>query len=388
MPISKIFQEKFGKKPEKLFRSPGRVNLIGEHTDYHDGYVLPTAINLEITWAVARRKDDIIRGYTEKFDKMGQFSLSDRSRTKFEWLLYLQGVVEILKKRRKGIGGVDFAIASTIPVGSGLSSSSSLATGFTFILNELFGLGLTRQEIARIACEAEWWYGTTGGIMDQFCIANSKKGSALWLDTRSLDHEYIEFPSEIEMVVLETTTRHKQINSPFDLRKEQAQKVVDIAKKMFFPQDISKLRDVTVPMLATIKPIILEEFGPREGGIIFRRALHPITENWRVQTMKKALIANDYKAMSRLLFACHQSLRDNYEVSCPELDMAVEIARGFGGLLGARMIGGGFGGCTLNLVKKGQAIPLATILERKFNKKTGLKGKAYLCSPSDGVSVI
>lgn len=388
MQISKIFQEKFGEKPDKLFRSPGRVNLIGEHTDYHDGYVLPTAINLEITWAVAKRKDGVARGYTEKFDKMGQFSISDRQRTKFEWMLYPQGVVEILKRKKRKIGGVDFAISSTIPVGSGLSSSSSLATGFTFILNELFGLGLSRQEIAQIACEAEWWYGTTGGIMDQFCIANSKKGSALWLDTRSLDHEYIKFPSEIEMVVLETTTRHKQINSPFDLRKKQAQKVVDMARKMFFSQDISKLRDITVPMLAAIKPILLEKFGQKEGEVIFKRALHPVTENWRVQKMKEALIAREYKTVGQLLFDCHQSLRYNYEVSCKELDTAVEIAYGFSELIGARMIGGGFGGCTLNLVKRGHALLLAEMLEREFNKKTGLGGKAYLCSPSDGVSVI
>ena len=388
MSISAIFQEKIGKNPENLFWSPGRVNIIGEHTDYHDGFVLPTAINLGMTWAAAKRKDRTIRGYTEKLDEIGQFSILDHHRTKYEWMLYLQGVVEVLKRRNINVRGVDFAVSSDIPIGSGLSSSSSLATGFTFILNELYKLGLNRKEIARIACEAEWWYGTTGGIMDQFCIANGKKGFALWLDTRSLDYELIKFPTELEIVVLETTTRHKQINSPFALRKEQAQKVVDIAARIFIPRKIRNLRDITAQMLISIKPNILGEYGSKNGDIFYNRALHPIAENLRVQKMKVALIQEDYKTIGQLLFESHQSLQYNYEVSCKELDIAVGIANSFSELLGARMIGGGFGGCTLNLVGKGQGRLFADKLEKEFNKKTGLKGKTYLCLPSDGVRVI
>ena len=388
MSISAIFQEKIGKNPENLFWSPGRVNIIGEHSDYHDGLVLSTAINLGMTWAAAKRKDRTIRGYTEKLDETGQFGVKDRQRTKFEWMLYLQGVIEVLKRRKIEVGGVDFAILSTLPFGSGLSSSSCLATGFTFILNELYKLCLDRKEIARVACEAEWWYGTTGGNMDQFCIANSKRGFALWLDSRSLDHEYIKFPPEIEMVVLETTIRHKQINSPFKLRKEQAQRVVDIAARIYESQKIRKLRDVTPQMLSAIKPGIYKEFGKTEGETIYKRALHPVMENLRVQKMKEALTVRDNKTIGELLYDCHRSLRHNYEVSCEELDTAVDIAKGYGETLGSRMVGGGFGGCTLSLVKKGKGRIIANMLKEDFNKKTGLNGRTYLCQPSDGVRII
>lgn len=388
MEIAKVFEKKFDKKPDELFCSPGRVNIVGEHSDYHDGYVMPAAIDLGITWAVSCREDDMVCGYTEKFDELGKFNISDTERTGYEWMLYLQGVVEVLKKRKCKFKGVDFAIHSTIPIGSGLSSSSSLATGFAYILNELYDLGFDRVEIAKIACDAEWWYGTTGGIMDQFCIANAEKGMAVLLDSRSLEFELIPIPKEIEIVVFETTIRHKQINSPFALRKEQAHEVIEVAKEKFKNDKIVKLRDLTAQMLEDIQDDILEKMGQERGLIAYRRALHPIKENIRVMQMKEAFENNDLKKVGDILYRSHESLRNNYEVSCPELDIAVDTAKHYDELIGARMIGGGFGGCTLNLVRRGHAKHLAGRLEEDFRKRTGIKGNAYICHASDGVNKI
>lgn len=384
MQISKFFEKTFKKKPEKKYWSSGRVNIIGEHTDYHDGYVMPLAIDLGITWAVAKN-GDYVRGYTEKFDEIGQFKINQKSRSKFEWMLYLQGVVEILKKRGKKFGGAEFAIHSTIPIGSGLSSSSSLATGFTFILNDLYHLGLNRKEIAIIACEAEWWYGTTGGIMDQYCIANGREGKAVFLDCRRLKHQEIKIPSNIEIVVFETTIRHKQINSPFDLRKRQANKAIKILQKKYPNKKIEKMRDVTLPDLESIRGDLIKKYGEKETDVIFMRSRHPITENKRVLEMKKTLIARDLNKIGQILDQSHQSLKNDYEVSCFELDKAVELAKTMEGLAGCRMIGGGFGGCTINLVKKGAAHHFAGEIEQQFRRETGIKGNAYICNSADGL---
>jgi len=387
MQLEKIFKKYFTHEPEKFYWSPGRVNIIGEHSDYHDGYVMPAAIDLGITWAVSK-DHNLVSGYTEKFDEIGQFDVRKGERTHYEWMLYLQGVVEVLKKRGHKIGGVNCAIHSTIPIGSGLSSSSSLATGFAYLINDLYDLGLDRVELAKVGCEAEWWYGTTGGIMDQFCIANGQEGKAVLLDCRALKHEYIKIPEDIEIVVFETTIRHKQIDSPFDLRKRQAKEVLEVASGHFKGKKLKALRDLTIEMLDEIKPKLLEKFGEKEGDLIYRRAKHPITENTRVINMKEALNSDDYKSIGKILYACHESLKNDYEVSCKELDVAVELGKKIEGIIGSRMIGGGFGGCTINLVKKGTANHFAGEMEEKFRQKLGIKGNAYICNASDGAKEI
>lgn len=383
MESEKIFQTHFNKAPEMFFWSPGRVNIIGEHSDYHDGYVMPSAINLGITWAVSKNGNKVM-GYSEKFDEVGEFDINSSERTKYEWMQYLQGVTEILKKRGDKFGGIEFAIHSTIPIGSGLSSSSSLATGFAFIINEIYKLGYDRKEIAKIACEAEWWYGTTGGIMDQYCIANGRAGNAVLIDCRKLDHEYIQIPDDIKIVVFETTIRHKQKNSPFALRRVQAHNAVEVAQDYCNDKGIIALRDISIEKLEEIKPKIIERFGVQEGEMIYRRSTHPILENRRVLDMKEAFASDDKKQISRILYECHESLKNNYEVSCEELDDAVEVAKNIEGIIGSRMIGGGFGGCTINLVEKKWAHHFAGEMEEQYRKKTGIKGNSYICTPSDG----
>ncbi len=388
MDIESLFLQEFKIKPDYYYWSPGRVNIIGEHSDYHEGLVMPAAIDLGITWGVRKREDAKVRAYSDKFDEIGEFSISDKTRTKCEWMLYLQGVAEVLKKKKKEFKGVDLVFHSTIPIGSGLSSSSSMATGFAYILNDLYKLGLTRKEIAQVACEAEWWYGTTGGIMDQYCIANGKAGNAILLDCRKLEHELVPIPKSIEIVVFETTIRHKQLNSPFDKRKKQASEVIKIAQKKYPEREITKLRDLSERMLSGIREEVIKKFGNEDGDMYFRRALHPVTENERVKRMRVAMQKEDYRAIGSILSQSHQSLRNNYEVSCRELDTAVEISHSFNELIGSRMIGGGFGGCTLNLVRKGKAQHFAGLLEEKFRRITGIKGNSYICRTSDGVKKI
>lgn len=382
--IIKLFEKNFGLKPDLFYCSPGRVCIIGEHSDYHQGYVMPAAINLEITWAV-KKNGKKIRGYADKFDEVGEFDVIGSKRSSVEWLQYFQGVVAALQKRGMKFGGVDFAISSTIPIGSGLSSSSSLVTGFTYILNDIYELNLNSIEIAQVACEAEWWYGTNGGIMDQFCISNGKENFAVLLDARSLKYELIKIPKNIEIVVFETTVRHKQKDSPFDLRKAQAKKVIGIANKKYPKKKIEALRDLTLKELEELKPLLIEKYGKKEGDIFYRRAKHPITENVRVMKMKAAFAKKDFTAIGEILAEGHNSLRDDYEVSCKELDKAVEIAHTHKELIGARMVGGGYGGCTINLVKYGHGQHLAGHLEEEFRKATGIKGNAYICNTSDGV---
>ena len=387
MESEKIFKNNFAGEPEKFYWSPGRVNIIGEHSDYHAGFVMPAAIDLGITWSVSK-DHDLVSGYTEKFDEIGQFDTRKSDRTHYEWMLYLQGVVEVLKKRGHKIGGVNFAIHSTIPIGSGLSSSSSLATGFAYLLNDLYKLGLDRVELAKVGCEAEWWYGTTGGIMDQFCIANGQAGKAVMLDCRSLTFEYIKIPEDIEIVVFETTIRHKQIDSPFDERKRQAREVLDLAKEYFKNDKIEMLRDMTIGMLDELKIELEKKFGPKQGDLVYRRAKHPITENTRVFKMKEALENDDYKQIGKILYECHESLKNDYEVSCAELDAAVKIGKKIDGIIGSRMIGGGFGGCIINLVKKGTAKHFGGELEEEFRRSLGIKGNAYICGACDGAKEI
>lgn len=389
MTANKLFEQIYNTTADKFYFSPGKANIIGEHSDYHDGLVMPGAIHLGIRWSAKKNNDRVIRGYSATLNgEVGHFSIDQKDRTTFEWLLYLQGVIEVLKKREYEIGGVDFTISSTLPIGSGLSSSSCLATGFAFIMNDLYQLGLSREEIARVGCEAEWWYGTTGGTMDQFCIANAKEGAAVMLDCRSMDYEYVKIPDKIQVVVFETTVRHKQINSPFDERKRQANEVVRIAQAKYPDQKITKLRDVSAEMLMSLEDELKNEFGGEKANMIMKRAIHPIQERDRVLQMKEALESDNFKQIGDILYSCHDSLKNNYEVSCSELDVAVEEGRTIDGIIGSRMVGGGFGGCTINLVYSEKAEKFATELEERFAKATGINGRSYICKFSPGVHEI
>lgn len=382
------FLGRFGEKPTLFVHSPGRINIIGEHIDYHDGYVMPAAIDLGIDWALAKNDVNLIRGYSLDTGEDDEFSVKKSDRVATQWLQYLQGVVEVLKEMdfktslgaNDKIGGVDIVIKSDLPIGGGVSSSSSLATGFAFGLSELFKLKLTKQELTEIACKAEYWYGTHGGNMDHFAISHGKKNNLIFFDIRNFKYEYLQLPENVSIVIFETTVRHNQKSSPFAKRRAQAEAGLSIIKEMYPKKKIVKFRDVTPKMLNAAKN--------KMTNIVYRRSLHAVSEMQRVLDARDAIKKGDLKTLAEKMSGSHLSLRDNYEVTCPELDIAYEEAGTISGLIGRRMCGGGFGGCTVNLVETKKAGKFATELKKRFKKQTKLEASVFICHADDGVRKI
>lgn len=378
--LTKKFKDRFNDKPELFIHSPGRINIIGEHIDYHDGFVMPAAINLGIDWALAKNNNHTIRGYSLDTGEDDEFNIEKSDRVVTQWLQYLQGVVEILKNRNKKIGGVNITIKSDLPIGGGLSSSSSLATGFTYAISELFKLKLSKKELTEIACEAEHWYGTHGGNMDHFAISHGKKDHLIFFDIRTFNFEYLKLPTNISIVIFETTVRHNQKSSPYAKRRTQAESGLEQIKKDFSNKKIDKFRDVTTKMLKQSKTNMT--------NLVYRRSLHAVSEIQRVQDAKKAIKNGDMKVLGALMSESHISLRDNYEVTCAELDLAYETAGALDGIIGRRMCGGGFGGCTVNLVENNKAKKFAREIRKQFKKTTQLEPRVFICSIDDGVKKI
>jgi len=377
--LSAEFKRQFGIKPEIYLRSPGRVNLIGEHVDYHDGYVMPAAIDLGIDWAVAKNNLNKVRGISLNTKEKDQFSIESLTRVKTQWLQYLQGVVAVLRQDKKNFGGIDIIIHGNLPIGSGLSSSSSLVIGSVFALANLYGLNLSQMAMTDIGCRAEWWYGTRGGNMDHFAISHGQKNKAMFFDIRNLTFEYLPITENLAIVIFETTIRHNQKSSPFAQRRQEAEKALKILQKTFPGQKINKLRDVNHNMLKNARSKL--------DDLSFRRALHVVSENRRVLSTRQAFKKHNLTLVGKNLASSHQSLRDNYQVSCRQLDIAVAEANKIKGLIASRMTGGGFGGCTVNLVVKDQAEDFAQQLSIKFQQKTGLSPKVYICQAAAGVKL-
>ncbi|MDD3734973.1 MAG: galactokinase [Candidatus Pacebacteria bacterium] len=378
--LEKEFKRIFKKNPEFFVRSPGRVNIIGEHSDYHDGYVMPAAINLGINWAVAKNDLYKVRGYSLNTKEGDSFDIFQSKRVKTQWLQYLQGVVEILKEDGERVGGVDIVINGDLPIGGGLSSSSSLATGFAYILSLLYNLGLSNDDLTDIGCKAEWWYGTKGGNMDHFAISHGKEDCVMFFDPRHFKYEYVPLPEELSLVIFETTVRHNQKLSPFAQRRKQAEIGLEIIKNKFSDKKINKLRDVSLEMLESLRNEM--------DDIIYRRCLHPISERQRVIETKEALKEKKFEVLRKNMIESHRSLKENYEVTCPEIDIAFEEAYNIDGIIAARMTGGGFGGCTINLVKKEKSQDFAQKLKEVFQKKTGLNPRFYICRAGNGIQIV
>lgn len=378
--ISNNFEKSYGRSPELFVHSTGRINLIGEHTDYHDGFVMPAAIDLGINWALAKNDDGIVRGLSLDTQEADEFKIKSKKRVATQWMQYLQGVVETLKDDGYDICGVDLIIKSDLPIGGGLSSSSSLATGFVFALSQLFNLKLSKKDLTEIGCRAEWWYGTRGGNMDHFAISHGKKNKATFFDIRNFEFEYVPIPNNLAIVVFETTVRHNQKKSPYQKRRKEAEKGLELLKNFYPKKKIEKLRDVDFEMLYKAKNSM--------DKLSFRRCLHVVSENQRVIDAKEALKKSDFLILKKKMSDSHESLRDNYQVSCPELDVAVSEAEKIAGFVAGRMTGGGFGGCTVNLVEKDRATEFAKTLCTRYKKITGLTPKAYICRADDGVRII
>ncbi|MCC5907235.1 MAG: galactokinase [Balneolaceae bacterium] len=343
--ILKLFKKHFSGEPV-LVRSPGRINLIGEHTDYNDGFVLPAAIDKNILFAMAPNGIDKIRLVSADMDQAYETGIADHyQKADLGWANYILGVVDQVQKKGKPVRGFDCVFGGNIPIGAGLSSSAALEGGVLFGLNELFRLALSPLEIALMAQAAEnQFVGVQCGIMDQFASIHGKEGHALKLDCRTLDFSLFPVKTDIVDILLCDTKVHRELaTSEYNVRRSQCEEGVKALQK--HEPGIQKLRDVSHKLLESHKHEIAE--------IVYRRCRFVVNENQRVLDACDDLESGNINSFGRRMYESHYGLRDEYEVSCRELDLLVEITENLDPVLGARMMGGGFGGCTINLVKKG-----------------------------------
>ncbi|NBC65734.1 MAG: galactokinase [Bacteroidetes bacterium] len=377
--IEKEFSNRFG-GDYLLIKSPGRVNLIGEHTDYNDGFVLPAAIDKEIILAVAPNDLDTCRLYAVDKDEYFETRVDHEiDKNDIPWTNYILGVIEQLKKAGD-IHGFDCVFGGDIPIGAGLSSSAALEGGVIFGLSNLFNIELSKLEMALTGQRVENdFVGVQCGIMDQFINIHGREEYALKLDCRSLEYEFYPFKREdIHIVLCDTQVRRELATSEYNKRRQQCEEGVKILQK--YDADIDSLRDVSFELLDYHK----EELNPT----VYNRCKFVMEENQRVVDACNDLRKNDYYSFGNRLLESHVGLRDQYEVSCPELDILVEGAIEIQGVLGARMMGGGFGGCTINLVEEDYLNFFTTKMKDRYQIEIGSPLKIYKAKVSGGTKLV
>jgi galactokinase len=364
---------------KRLFRAPGRVNLIGEHTDYNDGFVMPAAIDLS-TWVSCTARDDrTVSLFSESFSEWMEFDLNKQDlHAQGHWSDYVRGVAITLERAGHRLRGAELRIRGEVPIGSGLSSSAALevASGYALLRNS--GLVVDRKELAKVCQRAEnEFVGIRCGIMDQFVSCYGQAEKTLLLDCRSLAYQLLPLPDAV-LAVCNTMVKHSLATSQYNARRLDCEAAV-----RHFAQsrpDVRALRDVT--------EADLKLYGADLSEVIYRRARHVITENARVLQAARALEEGDREAFGQLMNRSHRSLRDDYEVSCKELDLMVELAQAIPGVYGARMTGGGFGGSTVNLIAAERVDEFKETVTRGYKDATGLTPEIYICTAANGVEEI
>jgi galactokinase len=373
--LSERFQREFHTAP-RIFSAPGRVNLIGEHTDYNDGFVLPTAIGFSTRIAISPRTDDKLALRSTEFPESFAFDLASFPSHKLgAWCDYLLGVAHALVGAGCTLGGANLLVHGEVPIGSGLSSSAALEVASALALLSLSNGALPLKDIAKLCQSAEnQFVGARVGIMDQFVSCFGKAGHALFLDCRSLDFELVPIPAKVKFVICNTMVKHQNSSGEYNRRREECEQGVEILSR--YCPGIKALRDVSSDQLAAHA----EAMPP----IVYKRCQHVVGENARVIEAAREFRSGNLTRVGALMDDSHRSLRDLYEVSCRELDIMVESAQGLSGFYGGRMTGGGFGGCTVNLVESGQAESFASQIAERYRQKTGISPDVYICSPADG----
>ncbi|GAA0873347.1 galactokinase [Gangjinia marincola] len=360
--------------------SPGRINLIGEHTDYNDGWVLPSAINKEIKlYFKENSHPSICSVYSQSLNKKFSFDLTNIQKSTVEWENYVLGVIDQLQKNGFNLKGFDVSIESDLPSGSGISSSAALECGIGMGLNEMFQLHIPREDIVKMAQKAEQTFvGTQCGVMDQYASVMSKDNTFILLDCRSLAATYI--PVDLDnynLVLLNTKVSHSLASSEYNTRRAECEKVVTTLRKKY--DDVNALRDVTLPML--------NEFKEYLTPTLFKRAKFVISENSRVLKAAETLHQKDFYALGNLMYESHNGLQHDYEVSCKELDFLVDFSRYNKAVLGSRMMGGGFGGCTISLVEKGISSFFIDQAYNAYKKEFNLKLDSMIVQPTSGTRI-
>lgn len=364
-----------GAKPLQVYRAPGRVNLIGEHTDYNFGFVCPIAIDLACFTAVGPSPSGKVRVYSHNLNDTREWAIDEIAalRPQRRWSDYIVGVAQQLLQAGKVIRPLDIAIYSTVPSGSGLSSSASLEVSSALAL--LSGQEIDPTELALLCQRAEREFvGVPCGIMDQYVSVFGEEHRAIKIDCRSLIHETAELPRDVSIVVVNSMVKHALGESAYATRVRECAEAVAAIQRSY--PDVQSLRDVPSRLLDSIQELMSET--------VFRRARHVVTENERVEDFMKAASTGDLLWMGRLFLASHRSLQHDYEVSAEELDFLVDTASGFSGVYGARMTGGGFGGCTVNLVAPNRVELFKTHIGEAYRKQFDRNAVFYVCEPAAG----
>ena len=368
------FENRFGVTP-RVYRAPGRVNLIGEHTDYNDGYVLPAAVGLFCHVAAAPRDDRRIVIESEDIGRRVEWSLDEPDPTpRAAWSHYVLGVAALLRRRDHHLRGATLLVSSDVPMGAGLSSSAAIEVAAALAVADNSGLQISSADMARLCQQAEIdFVGARCGIMDQFVATHARALHALLLDCRSLEHRHVALPPDSRLVACNTMVRHSHAGGEYNLRRAECESgTARIAVR--FPE-VRSLRDVNESRLMACRDELPDA--------VFRRCRHVVSENTRVLAFVDALERVDLIAIGALMADSHRSLRDDYEVSCAELDAMVEIASGAPGLLGTRMTGGGFGGCTVSLVREPHVGDFREHVARKYAALTGREPEIYVMVAGD-----
>jgi galactokinase len=379
--LKRKFRRLYG-RDARIYRAPGRVNLIGEHTDYNDGFVMPAAIGFSTWVALATRDDRKLSIYSENFSERVEFDLSGingngaRASAAAHWSDYVCGVAVTLERAGYALRGGDMLIWGEVPIGSGLSSSAAVEVAVGYALLEASGHTVDRVELAKLCQRAENEYvGMRCGIMDQFISCCGQAGRALLLDCRSLDHRSLPLPGDALLVVCNTMVKHELASGEYNRRRAECEAGVERMAK-FLP-GLRALRDVTLADF--------ELYGGELPEVVHRRCRHVIGENARVMDAAAALERNDLAAFGRLMGESHRSLSDDYQVSCDELNLLVELASRVEGVYGARMMGGGFGGCVINLVAAESVAGFERVVARGYEQATGRAPEIYVCDTAEGV---
>jgi galactokinase len=373
------FGDRFGGSAS-LIRAPGRVNLIGEHTDYNDGFVLPAAIDLFCWVAVAPRNDRALVLYSENFDDTVDVRLDDLSiRATGKWADYPLGVAWALERAGYRLRGANIYIKGDVPLGAGLSSSAAVEVSTGYALMNIANEAVESTSLALLCQKAEnEFVGARCGIMDQFVSCHGREGNALLLDCRTLNFRQVPIPPNVHLVICNTMIQHRHGTSEYNVRRTECETAISKLSQVL--PGIRALRDVSLAELESHRELL--------GETIFKRCRHVITENQRTVAAATALETGHLEALREVMAHSHRSLRDDYEVSCRELDVMVELAERQPGVLGARMTGGGFGGCTINLVSAALSGKFRRNISEEYEAATGLKPDIYICQASQGVEMV
>ncbi|QHP77218.1 galactokinase [Proteus vulgaris] len=372
--VTRSFSSIFGYAPTHFIQAPGRVNLIGEHTDYNDGFVLPCAINYQMVVAAAKREDNIIRVIAVDYqNEVDEFNLDNSIEflPNKMWANYVRGVIHFLQKDNYSFHGMDIAISGNVPQGAGLSSSAALEVAIGQTLKTLYQLLISQKEIALNGQKAEnQFVGCNCGIMDQLISACGEENHALLIDCRSLETSAVTMPENMVVMIINTNKKRGLVDSEYNTRRQQCEEAAQIL-------NVTALRDASLEDLVAKKALM--------SDVVYRRARHVITENSRTLDAAEALRRGDLTTLSQLMMQSHHSMRDDFEITVKEVDSLVEIVKSvIGDRGGVRMTGGGFGGCVVALVTPDLVDKVVDSVKAQYEAKTGLKETIYVCSASQG----